>query len=156
MIEERIRGLLAGELPPGVYRLNSRIAGRALAKAARDEGWCFYVVDLRNARSKASFMSTVAEALRLPGYFGGNWDAFEEVMNDFPRLALLTAPDAQPRGHLILIDRSSPLRHAAPHDFATALDILRTAAGNLSGESAPLAVLVRGAGPLACDLPLLG
>ena len=155
MIEERIRGLLAGELPPDVYRLNSRIAGRALAKAARADGWCFYTVDLRNARNKASFMSAAAEALHLPGYFGHNWDAFEEVMNDFPRLAA-AGPDAHPRGHLILIDRSSPLRYAAPDELRTALDILRTAVENLRGESVPLAVLVRGAGPRARELPLLG
>lgn len=34
------------------------------------------------ARDKASFMDTIAEALNFPDYFGANWDAFAECLND--------------------------------------------------------------------------
>jgi hypothetical protein len=157
MIEERLRWLLSGDLPPGAYRLNSRKGARAIALAALEAGWRFYLIDLRNVRNKAAFMQTAAEALHLPAYFGRNWDAFEEVVNDLPRLAAIREPgEKSPRGHLVLLDRSSPLRYAAPDELGTVLDILQTAGESLRCERAPLVVLVRGAGPVARDLPLLG
>lgn len=149
MIRERLQALLAGELPPTVYRLNHRIAVREIEQMARDAGWLFYLLDLRNAPHKAAFMEVAARSLRLPPYFGRNWDAFEEVINDLPW-------ELATRGHLFLLDRTSPLRFVSPDDLRTALNIFETAVAARQPETVPLTVLVRGAGPIARQLPLLG
>ena len=40
------------------------------------------LVDGAKARDKASFMSAIAGALKLPDYFGANWDALAECLDD--------------------------------------------------------------------------
>jgi hypothetical protein len=36
----------------------------------------------RSVRSKQKLFAVYSQALRFPKYFGGNWDAFEECLND--------------------------------------------------------------------------
>lgn len=153
MIRERLQALLAGKLPPAAYRLNARIATREIRQAVADAGWRFHLLDLRNVTHKSAFMTTAADALQLPPYFGRNWDAFEEVLNDLP---FGGAEKDGARGDFVLVDRTSPLRYSAPGELRTALDILSTAAQARRDSSRPLVVIVRGAGPLAADLPVLG
>src|SRR5262245_45865538 len=72
----------------------------------------------RGIRSKEKLMAVIADRLRFPGYFGWNWDAFEECLNDLsglPQRSILLVHEDLPFG-----DRSS-LR-------ATYVDILRKAA----------------------------
>jgi RNAse (barnase) inhibitor barstar len=40
------------------------------------------LVDGKKARDKAAFMREVARALKFPDYFGANWDAFAECLDD--------------------------------------------------------------------------
>lgn len=39
-------------------------------------------IDGRNLRNKAEFLTTVSKALNFPDYFGNNWDAFAECLDD--------------------------------------------------------------------------
>jgi RNAse (barnase) inhibitor barstar len=36
----------------------------------------------RGVRSKEKLLKILADKLRLPGYFGGNWDALEDALRD--------------------------------------------------------------------------
>jgi RNAse (barnase) inhibitor barstar len=36
----------------------------------------------RGVRSKEKLLMILADKLRLPGYFGGNWDALEDALRD--------------------------------------------------------------------------
>jgi Barstar (barnase inhibitor) len=56
--------------------------------------------------SKQDLMSALTGALELPGYFGRNWDALDEVLRD---LGWLEAD-----GHVLILRGASELRSRAP------------------------------------------
>ncbi|MEU6719178.1 barstar family protein [Nonomuraea sp. NPDC046802] len=47
------------------------------------------VVDGRACRTRAAFFEEVARALRLPDYFGRNWDALTDSLRDVGAVALV-------------------------------------------------------------------
>ncbi|MEV0308672.1 RNAse (barnase) inhibitor barstar [Nonomuraea fuscirosea] len=47
------------------------------------------VVDGRACATRAAFFAEVARALRLPGYFGRNWDALTDALRDLGAVALV-------------------------------------------------------------------
>ncbi|GAA1630755.1 hypothetical protein GCM10009733_029410 [Nonomuraea maheshkhaliensis] len=49
------------------------------------------VVDGRACATRAAFFAEVARALRLPGYFGRNWDALTDSLRDTGAVALVVA-----------------------------------------------------------------
>jgi RNAse (barnase) inhibitor barstar len=74
------------------------------------------VVDGRACRTRAAFFDEVARALRLPAYFGGNWDALTDSLRD-------VGP-----AHLT-VEHAEELLDAEPHgQFATLLAVLAGAA----------------------------
>ncbi|GAA3443805.1 barstar family protein [Planomonospora venezuelensis] len=77
------------------------------------------VVDGRACRTLAAFFEEVARALRLPGYFGRNWDALTDSLRD--------ATDA---GDVALIvEHAGELLDAEPPEqLATLLAVLADAA----------------------------
>lgn len=52
--------------------------------------------------TKGELMNALDEALRLPDYFGGNWDALEECIRDLSWL---------PDGDVVVIHDDVPLEH---------------------------------------------
>jgi hypothetical protein len=47
-----------------------------------DESAAIVVRVPRGVRSKEKLLAILADKLRLPGYFGGNWDALEDSLRD--------------------------------------------------------------------------
>ena len=129
--------LLTGGVPPGIYRLPSRASLRAVQQAAGQHGWPIRRIMGRRIADKPAFLAESARSLHFPKYFGHNWDAFEESLND---LAYDTAERT-----LVLFDHAGRFAAAEPEEFATALDILRTAVEARRTSDAPLAVLLQGA-----------
>jgi hypothetical protein len=66
------------------------------------------VVEIDGApiETKQDLMSALSEALELPDYFGGNWDALDEVLRDLGWL------DA--RGHVLVVSGTDSLRERHP------------------------------------------
>lgn len=68
------------------------------------------LLDGRALPDKAAVLAAVSEALAFPDYFGANWDALEECLNDMswragPVLLAIAHADALPRAELeTLID----------------------------------------------------
>ena len=82
------------------------------------------VVEFGPYADKQALLTAVASALRFPSYFGYNWDAFEECLNDLSWL--------KERG-VVLIHRALPLpSHTS--DMAMYLSILRSSFCGSSGK----------------------
>ncbi len=79
-----------------------------------------------NCRTRAALFTEWARALSFPGYFGHNWDAFEECLND----ALLPpGSEASATRLLVLVtDADALLADEPPAQLALLLGILDAAA----------------------------
>ncbi|MFD4134023.1 barstar family protein [Streptomyces goshikiensis] len=64
-------------------------AALADAEAA---GWATVRLDLAGVRSKAALMRRCGDALRVPGWFGGNWDALADALIDLSWLVGVAGP----------------------------------------------------------------
>lgn len=132
----KIKSLLKGQRPPGVYRLTSRVAPGTLRRSVEQAGWRFFYLDGRQIKDKASFLSVSATAIEFPAYFGHNWDAFEESVGD-----LEWAPAS---GYVVLYDHVDQFAHNHPDDWTTALSILENAVTTWQKAGTPMYVLLRG------------
>ncbi len=132
-----LRDLLGGALPPALYTLRSRTQPATLAAALAGRGWRCFTLDGAAIDSKAAFLSASAAAMQFPAYFGRNWDAFEECVND-----LSWVPAA---GHVLLYDHAAHFARAQPAEWAIARSILADAAARSAGAGTPFYVLLRGA-----------
>ncbi|GII79537.1 hypothetical protein Sru01_45190 [Sphaerisporangium rufum] len=73
------------------------------------------VLDGRACRTRAAFFTEAARALRLPGYFGHNWDALTDALRDV----------AAGQGVHLVVAHAEELLAAEPADrFAMLLDVL--------------------------------
>ena len=139
--------IFAGEVPSGVYRFASRAkADQIQAEAAAHDWRCFYL-DGSDIVDKASYLAACQAAFALPAYFGRNWDALEECLND-----LAWAPAA---GYIVLYDHAANFAEPDPANWGTALYILRDAAGNWGHAGKCMVVLLRQAGRLEQPVPTL-
>ena len=135
----RLQALLSNELEPGLYRFPSRPAPARLCHDVTQAGWQCLHVDGRTVVDKASFLAAFGAALRFPGYFGHNWDAFEESLNDLSWLR-----DRKAKGILITYDDPDHFARAQPSEWATARDILVSAIASWQRAGMPMVVLLRG------------
>ncbi len=102
----------------GVYLAPADIS--SLRGAADRAALAWMELDTGAARNKDGFLAACARDLRLPDWFGDNWDALADCLED---LSWRPAP-----GHVILWRGVSRFAAAAPNEFATALEIFRNAA----------------------------
>ncbi|GIV76762.1 MAG: hypothetical protein KatS3mg050_1156 [Litorilinea sp.] len=137
--------LLTQENPSGLYRLDWTGDPAALMEAVAARGWRSFFLDGRRAVDKLSFLRLAAEAMAFPGYFGWNWDAFEECLTD-----LAWVPAA---GYLILYEDPVTLAAHAPEVWATAYAILADAVEAWRETPTPMVILLRGGDHLLAHLP---
>ena len=114
---------------------------------AAARGWRFFHLYGAAVFDKRTFLAACQSALTLPSYFGHNWDAFEETINDFS-----WAPAG---GYVLLYDRVANFGANRPAEWAVALDILRSAAISWGQRGTPFYVLLRHTGGYATSAPLL-
>lgn len=89
----------------------------------------------RRLTSKRAMLEAVAAALSFPDYFGFNWDALEECLQDL---------SWQEGGVALLIDEAAMPEERAPEDWAVLLAILADAARFWQSEGRPFAVFLQG------------
>ncbi|WP_269854879.1 barstar family protein [Streptomyces sp. RPT161] len=107
-----------------------------LLAAVRRTGRRAYPLDLQGAADKAAFMARCAEALKLPEWFGANWDALYDCLTD---------ADVLPAegGRVLVVTGWQGYAAAAPGEWRTALDVLGDAADYWAKTDTPfLALLV--------------
>lgn len=119
----------------GVLRWLAPLNAHELSRQAQSSGWRSFYLDGRSARNKRSFLQTAADAMSFPSYFGHNWDAFEECIND---LAWTPAP-----GYVLLYDHVWWLACAHQEDWQIARSILQTTCQQWATRNTPFIVLLR-------------
>lgn len=89
-------------------------------EAAHAAGWATVRLDLEGVRGKAELMRRCGVALRLPEWFGGNWDALADSLRDLSWL-----PEAA--GRLVAVTSWREYAAARPGDWGTLVEILEEA-----------------------------
>lgn len=119
---------------------------RLLADAAAD-GLEAVRIDVSHVATKAAFLAEFARRLAFPGYFGHNWDAFDECFRD---LAWQAVP-----GHAFLLAGIDRFASAAPDDWRIALRIFESATEEWANAGKPLYVLLQAEPASASGVPTL-
>ena len=86
-------------------------------------------LDLDGVTDKAALMDRCAEALRLPDWFGRNWDALSDRLRD---LAWLDAG-----GYALLLEHAGDLQDTDETVFDSLLDVLEEAAAAWRARGVP-------------------
>lgn len=144
---DRLDILLGGSVSPGIYRYAGRAASGEVQRRVERLGWQGWLLNGTAIHDKAEFLSACARAMRFPGYFGRNWDAFEECITD-----LAWQPAS---GYLLLFESPYRFAFASPRDWQMALHILIEAAEYWRQKDRPFFVLLRRTYGAAPDVPLL-
>jgi Barstar (barnase inhibitor) len=92
----RLALLVDGRRPPGVYRVDTGALASTLAASLRARGLASWVLDTADVCDKARFLDRCAADLRLPAWFGHNWDALTDALRDLssPAVVLWHGADA--------------------------------------------------------------
>ncbi|MBC7782159.1 MAG: barstar family protein [Proteobacteria bacterium] len=89
--------------------------------AARAAGLLVVAIDLEHAGSKRGILDAFADALALPEYFGGDWDALDECLRDD---AWHEPREAGRIGLMWRIDGASFAAGRVPEEFETLRELL--------------------------------
>ena len=122
----------------GLYRAPADLA--SLKKQAREASLAWVDLPLQDVSNKKQFMAQCVRQMKLPSYFGGNWDALADCVRDFNWMSA--------KGYVLHISGSDKLAAAAPSEFQTALAVLGEAAEFWKNRNMPFVVLCDGAGNL--------
>lgn len=131
----------AAKIPQaGVYLAPAET--EALRAEAQKIKLAWYELNLARVASKKEFLAACAKSLRLPQWFGGNWDALADCLKD------------QCADTVVNWRNCEDFAAAAPDDYATALEIFQDAASYWKERGSAFLVLVDVA-PDGGDLPRL-
>ena len=123
----------------GVYRTPQDM--HLMRQAAARLGIAVFDVGLARVSDKDGFLAACATALKFPHTFGQNWDAFADCVQDLSWHAA--------RSYVIHLQDAADFARAAPHDYATAIEVLRHAADYWKERGVGFYVLVDDAADLA-------
>ena len=98
-------------------------------------------VDLAGAKDKDAVLARVAAALAFPRWFGGNWDALEDSLNDLSWI--------ETGGHVLLIEGAQDVPAV---ERGTLLDILAAAAASWAERKRPFFAVFLNGEPRLPDL----
>ncbi|MDN4173009.1 barstar family protein [Nocardioides sp. SOB77] len=86
-----LAALLAGELPPAVYRWDAAYDVEEVRGAVELAGWRLAHLDGWSHPARAEMLEALGEALGLPAWWGRNLDALADCLRDVDtdRVALL-------------------------------------------------------------------
>jgi len=118
----------------GLYSAGPGDDAAEIERKAVAQSLAFFKIDLSDVASKEDFLRAVAEALKFPSYFGMNWDAFEECINDL---------EWNPaRGYVIVLGSVEEFAQKAPGDFKMAGNIFKDAAKRWKAQKKPFYVFL--------------
>jgi hypothetical protein len=86
-------------------------------------------VGVEDVGNERALLACIAEAMRFPDYFGGNWDAFDECLRDMEWLPS--------KGYVLVVDGSMSLWRSTPHSGGKLVESWLFAAQEWSLEGTP-------------------
>lgn len=113
----------------GVYFIG-RQELEQIADAALAEALSVNRIDMEDCRGKNELLIKIADALRFPATFGGNWDALADFLKDLEWLPA--------RGHVLLFENSDTYANHQTDEFNSLLDILDEAGDFAATAKRPL------------------
>jgi Barstar (barnase inhibitor) len=122
----------------GVYRAPASVSH--VREQAKKIGLVWLDLPLNAVSTQKQFLDVCARQLKLPSYFGANWDALADCVRDFNWL--------KGAGFVLHIAGHGNFAKAAPDDYQTALAVLTEAAVFWKEKGTPFVVLVDGAAEL--------
>jgi hypothetical protein len=140
MTDNPLAPVLEGSAPAGVLSWPAQLPVEHGLEAARKAGWETAVLDLAGVSDKAGLMAACATALRLPDWFGANWDALADCLVDLEWWPAL-------HGRLILVQDWQEYAAASAADWRVLQEIFADAAAHWRGTDTPLAVVMALAEP---------
>lgn len=117
----------------GIYHL-PYAADLALEEAAESLGYPLLRLDLARVNDKEGFLAAIGKALDFPDWYGHNWDALADCLNDMSWL--------EADGYVLVLDHADAFAAASPTDFGTALSILQEASDAWREDGVPFWTLV--------------
>ena len=136
--------------PSGVYRLADTAHPAPILTTVTDFGWHTGYINGRLVSDKQTFLAAAGQAMAFPSYYGRNWDAFEEMVNDLSWLGLRAAgQDGAMAYHtdygigcVLRYDEANRFATAQPQAWQTALTILQSASVRWQQEGVAFYVLL--------------
>lgn len=113
----------------GVYRASEGLRAAPGAAAGLD----LVSISLAGITAKDALLERLAVALAFPDWFGGNWDALEDCLDDLSWRADM--------GRLLVIEGFEALQAAARDDFRVLLDLLADVAAHWSAQGRVFCVI---------------
>ncbi|MGW1212008.1 barstar family protein [Streptomyces sp. NPDC002499] len=135
MTDDRLAQVLKGNASAGVLSWPAGMTADVALGEARDAGWETAVLDLSGVSDKAGLMQACAVALRLPDWFGANWDALADCLSD------LEWWPAQ-RGRLILVRNWQAYATVRPEEWGILQELFADAAARWRESETGLVVLM--------------
>ena len=127
------QGLFADAAAAGVHHLPHGPIDDLLAGATAAD--CLVLrVDLSSARNKAEMLAGIGKALRFPEWFGHNWDALADCLQD---MAWMPAP-----GYVVILDHCDGIHGRAEGDFVKLMQVFQDAANTWREDGVPFWCLV--------------
>lgn len=132
-----LAAVLAGQVSPGIYQWHGAFEAADVRHLVEHAGWGFGHVDgWTGAGTKAELLASLGETLGFPDYYGENFDALADCLNDI---------GSGVDGVLLLWDGWATLARADEQAFSVALSVLGS---RVNAERGVLfSVLLRGEGP---------
>ncbi|WP_031486087.1 barstar family protein [Streptomyces bicolor] len=93
-------------------------------------------LDLDGVTDRAGLMDRCATALRLPDWFGRNWDALADSLSD----RTVWPEDAVERGLLVVVRNWQPYAKTRPEEWTVAQDVFGDAVARDSSLTVALAL----------------
>ena len=132
---DKLLAILKGELSSGLYRLTTEVNIDELSSWCKEYGFQFFYINGNDVATKAEFFQASAQIMNFPDYFGDNWDAFSDCIDD---LSWLSAD-----GYILLYTQPDNFANSDPSEWSIALDIFQEAVESWKETDTPMYVLLR-------------
>ncbi len=106
-----------------------------LRVSAAQAQFSLFEVDMAQLQSKGEFLAELARAIRAPDWFGGNWDAMADALND-----LSWQPAA---GYILVLHNSGDQQLLPVRDYSIMQEILLDTVVFWKAEGKPFWIFFR-------------